>query len=137
LKEAEPSGKTGCQMQPPTRVAPPAAGERWIPLTTISCHNLTMEAFASDLRRLGNGYITNSVVDSTGLKGSWDFDLNWTPRGLLALAGSDGVSIFDAVDKQLGLKLEEQKLPSPVIVVDQVNKTPIDNSPDIRAKLPT
>src|SRR5438105_14779333 len=27
LKEAEPSDKTGCQMQPPTRVAPPAAGE--------------------------------------------------------------------------------------------------------------
>src|SRR5439155_12304564 len=64
LKEAEPSDKKGCQIQPPTPIAP-AAGQRSIPLTSVSCHNLTMEAFASELRRLVNDYITNSVVDST------------------------------------------------------------------------
>ncbi len=76
------------------------------------------------------------VVDSTGLKGSWDFDITWTPQFLLPMAGSDSVTLFDALNKQLGLKLEEQKLPSPVIVVDQVNRAPTDNPPDIQAKLP-
>jgi len=76
------------------------------------------------------------VVDSTGLKGSWDFDITWTPQFLRPMAGSDGVTLFDALNKQLGLKLEEQKLPSPVIVVDQVNRAPTDNPPDIQAKLP-
>src|SRR5262249_48378208 len=65
-----------------------------------------------------------------------DFDLKWTQKALLPLAGADGVTIFDAVDKQLGLKLEEQKLPTPVMVVDQVNRKPTDNPPDLGAKLP-
>jgi uncharacterized protein (TIGR03435 family) len=136
LKEAEPSGKTGCQTQPPARIAAPVGGQISLPRVTVSCHNMTMEAFASALRGLAAGYFTNAVVDSTGLKGSWDFDLQWTNKGLLPLAGSEGVTIFDAVDKQLGLKLEEQKLPAPVIVVDQVNRKPTDNSPDLEAKLP-
>jgi uncharacterized protein (TIGR03435 family) len=135
LKEAEPSGRMGCQIEPPTPIAR-AAGQVKIPLTSVSCRNVTMEAFASELRRFANGYVTNSVVDSTGLKGSWDFDLKWTPKALLPLAGSDGVTLFDAVDKQLGLKLEEQKLPLPVIVVDQVNRTPTGNPPDVEATLP-
>jgi uncharacterized protein (TIGR03435 family) len=34
-------------------------------------------------------------------------------RGQLAAAGADGISIFDAVDKQLGLKLEASKVAIP------------------------
>ena len=136
LKEAQPSGNPGCQFQPRIPVAS-VPGQISIPPITVSCHNLTMEAFAAELRRLANGYINNAVVDSTGLTGSWDFDLKWTPQGLLPLAGSDGITIFDAVDKQLGLRLEEKKLPAPVIIVDQVNRTPTDNPADIEAKLPT
>jgi len=97
---------------------------------------MTMEAFASSLRGFAADYLTNAVVDSTQLKGSWDFDLKWTPKVLLQFVGADGVTLFDAIDKQLGLKLEEQKLPTPVIMVDQVNKKPTDNPPDIEAKLP-
>ena len=136
LKEAQPSGNPGCQFQPRPPVAS-VPGQISIPPMTVSCHNLTMEAFAAELRRLANGYINNAVVDSTGLTGSWDFDLKWTPQGLLPLAGADGITMFDAVDKQLGLRLEEKKLPAPVIIVDQVNRTPTDNPPDIEAKLPT
>ncbi len=35
------------------------------------------------------------------------------------------------VDKQLGLKLEEQQVPTPVMVVDSVNEQPSDNPPDL------
>ena len=38
----------------------------------------------------------------------------------MQLTGADGITVFDAIDKQLGLKLEEQKASTPVIVVDKV-----------------
>ncbi len=55
---------------------------------------------------------------------------------MLTSAGSDGITLFDAVDKQLGLKLDLQKAPIPVIVVDSVNEKPTDNLPGVSAKLP-
>jgi uncharacterized protein (TIGR03435 family) len=129
LKEAEGAG-TGCQPQPQT----PQPGV--IPQQAVSCHGITMETLALLLRQAGGGYITSTVVDQTGLKGSWDFDLKWTARGLLAQAGADGISLFDAVDKQLGLKVEPQQLALPVIVVDQVSQKPTDNPPGVAAAIP-
>lgn len=76
------------------------------------------------------------VIDSTGLEGFWDFDLKWSYRMSLAQAGSDGVTIFDALDKQLGLKLESQKAPAPVIVVDTVNRAPSANPAGVATSLP-
>jgi uncharacterized protein (TIGR03435 family) len=136
LKEADASGKTGCQPQP-VPPPPPTPGKLSVPMMGISCHNITMEAFAAELKGgAGGGYVTNVVVDSTGLKGAWDFDFRFTNRGLLQIVGSDGVTLADALDKQLGLKLEEQKLPTSVIVVDKVNETPSPNPPDLAQKLP-
>lgn len=134
LKPSEGSESKGCQGQPQNG----QPGN--VPTIVIACHNLTMEQFAQDLRdrsSFGVGaYLGVPVVDQTGLKGSWDFDLKWMPRNALAAAGPDGITIFDAVDKQLGLKLEPQKLPMPVIVVDSVNQKPTGNPADLTAKLP-
>ena len=130
LKEADGSGNTGCQPQQQK----PDPGT--IPYAMISCHNLTMEQFARNLRFMAGAYMTNPVIDSTGLKGPWDFDLKWTGRAQLGQAGGDGISIFDAVDKQLGLKLEAQKVPSPVLIVDSVNQKPTDNPPGVTQSLP-
>src|SRR5947208_15791281 len=80
--------------------------------------------------------VTNPVVNSTGLEGFWDFDIKWTPRGLLSQAGADGITVSDALDKQLGLKLEPQKTPGPVIVVDSVNQTPTPNPSGVATSLP-
>src|SRR4029077_3178300 len=95
-----------------------------------------MEQFAQDLRNMAGGHLTNPVLDKTGLKGSWDFDLKWTGRGALARAGADGISIFDAVDKQLGLKLQPEKLPVQVFVIDSVNERPSDNPKGVATSLP-
>ena len=38
-----------------------------------------------------------------------------------------GVSLFDAIEKQLGLKLEVQKRPEPVFVIDHIEEKPTDN----------
>src|SRR5450759_3236522 len=127
LKESDGTGEKGCQGQPPPQNLPPGT----IPQIVVSCHNLTAEAIAEQLHQMAGGYLTSPAMDSTGLKGSWDFDIKWTARGQLAAAGADGISIFDAVDRQLGLKLELQKVPMPVIVVDRVNQKPTENLPGV------
>jgi uncharacterized protein (TIGR03435 family) len=40
---------------------------------------------------------------------------------------SGAVSLFDAVTRQLGLKLEMQKRPTPVLVIDHIEQKPTDN----------
>lgn len=131
LKESDGSGNPGCVPQIP-QTAPNEA-----PIyVTASCHNVTMEAFATTIRQFAGAYLTNPVVDQTGLKGNWDFDVKWTPRGQLAAQGADGISVFDAVDKQLGLKLDAQNLPQPVLIVDSVNEKPTDNSPEVAKVFP-
>jgi uncharacterized protein (TIGR03435 family) len=37
------------------------------------------------------------------------------------------VSLFDAIDKQLGLKLEMRKNPMPVLVIDHIEPKPTEN----------
>jgi uncharacterized protein (TIGR03435 family) len=68
-----------------------------------------MPEFIGALRYPASPYLgVGRVVGKTGLEGGWDFNIKWTRRALLQTAGSDGITIFDAVDKQLGLKLESQ-----------------------------
>jgi uncharacterized protein (TIGR03435 family) len=129
LKQAEGSGDPGCQ----TSVQREAGAE---PYWLAACRNMTMEAFAVTLRGLDSRYFTGPVADQTGLAGAWDFDLTWTDKRNLPYAGADGITIFDAVDRQLGLKLEPGKVPMPVLVVDRVNEKPTPNSPELTTLLP-
>lgn len=118
LKAPGESSGSGCQSQQPPRPAPDT-----VPYITATCRDVTMESFATSLRRLSPEYITIPAVDTTGLRGTWDFDLRWTPKGPLA-SGRGGISLPDAIDRQLGLKLQEQKRPMPVLVIDSVTKLP-------------
>ena len=74
-----------------------------------------------------------SVVDKTGLTGKFDITLEWTPDeapGVQAPSGappppvSDGTgpSIFTAIQEQLGLKLESQKGPVEILVIERAEK---------------
>ena len=120
LKEADGSGEPGCRPQPPA--GPPEPGV--IPYNLFVCRSVTMDTFATLIHNFANGYLTSPTVNSTGLEGSWDFELKWTSIGLLAQAGADGIPLFDAVDKQLGLKMEPKQVPQPVIRIASVNRTP-------------
>lgn len=130
LKESDGS-KNGCQPQPQGQPQPGV-----IPYAQVSCHNLTSAEIAENLGQMANAYFDHPVIDQTKLEGKWDFDLKWTGRAQLAAAGADGISVFDAIDKQLGLKAELQQLPQAVMVVDKVNQKPTDNLPGVAEKLP-
>src|SRR5262245_36839011 len=111
LKQAANAG-AGCQPKPQA----PQPGVT--PYQFAECRGITMEAFAQQLRFMANAYLERPVTDLTGLTGPWDLDLKWTSRGLLAQAGSDGITLPDALERQLGLKLEPRAIPQPVIVVN-------------------
>jgi len=81
FKEADGSGEKGCQPQQQQNVAPGTVRQ-----AVVVCHNRTMAEFAEDLHQLAGGYLTSPVMDSTGLKGSWDLEIRWTERGQLAAA---------------------------------------------------
>jgi uncharacterized protein (TIGR03435 family) len=142
LKQAEGGGETGCKFTPPEPPAPGGGPPPGPPLFSWSCRNMTMAAFADAMPKgifVAPQYLNERVVvDETELKGSWDFDLKLTPRGMIGPNGPmpGSITLFDAIDK-LGLKLEPVEVPLPVIVVDSVNQKPTANAPDSAEKLHT
>jgi uncharacterized protein (TIGR03435 family) len=63
--------------------------------------------------------LEHTVVDKTGLTGEFDFDLKWHPDDAPPpTEGEPGVSLFTALQEQLGLKLQPTKGPVDVIVID-------------------
>ncbi|HXD73246.1 MAG TPA: TIGR03435 family protein [Vicinamibacterales bacterium] len=128
LKEASGPGG-GCQPVPPPQPPPP------VPMNRGTCRGVTTEELANLLRGIGNGYVNGPVQDQTGLKGYWDFDVAVTPFPVLARAGSDGVSLFQFVERDLGLKLEPGKAPRPVTVIDSASH-PSPDPPGVAAAIP-
>jgi uncharacterized protein (TIGR03435 family) len=136
LKSASGSGDPGCQ--PVQQTAPPnPADPASIPNIKVRCRNVTAAAIAENLRRMAGGYLDHDVIDSTGLDGVYDFDLEWTDRPLLAVHGADGISLFTAVEKQLGLKLEVKNVSVPSFVIEKVNRRPSPNPAGIETSLAT
>jgi uncharacterized protein (TIGR03435 family) len=107
----------------------------WI---AVTCRNMTMAAFATNMGRMDGAwyYLTdNLVLDQTGLAGAWDFDLKYSARWKVNVAGAETISLFDAIEK-LGLTLDASAVPTTVLVVDSVNRTPVPNSPDADKAFP-
>jgi len=75
----------------------------------------------TDLARWLSRQVGRTVVDRTGLKGTYDFTLTWNPENSETSA-DDGISIFEAIQQQLGLKLESGKGPVEVIVIEHAEK---------------
>jgi uncharacterized protein (TIGR03435 family) len=107
---------------------------------SMSQGQLTAQGFSIEgLVWLLSRSLGRPVLDQTGLRGNYDFTLQWTPdegHGSMAnvqtdggpgtvappLPGSSGPSIFTAIQEQLGLKLEPTKGPLDVIVIDHVER---------------
>jgi len=89
------------------------------------------------VRWLAYAVLDRPVVDKTGLTGTFDFNLKWTPDesqfsalGLHAPAAGDNANapppLVEAIKEQLGLKLEPEKMPAEVLVIDKVER-PTEN----------
>ncbi len=107
LKEADPEGQAqkGCRGKPRPQNAGPSTP------VEVACHGMTAAEIAQNLHDMGD--LRQPVVDSTELKGTYDYDVKWSPRFQLAAAGADAISMLDAAEKQLGLKLASlEKSPS-------------------------
>jgi len=80
------------------------------------------------ISRLRTAEMDRPVVDNTGLKGRYNFTVNLfgTQEEMMAAVGKGdfGSSIFTLIQEQLGLKLEPQKLPLEMVVVDKAEKVP-------------
>jgi uncharacterized protein (TIGR03435 family) len=129
LKPAATTEPGNCDYQQPPKDAPPAT----VVNIRFSCHNVTMADFVNFLHDVASPYLTRPAVDQTGLKGGWDFDIAWTYQ---IPKDTDGVTIFAAVDKQLGLKLEQKTAPIPVVLVASVNEVPTPNIAGLDKILP-
>jgi uncharacterized protein (TIGR03435 family) len=116
-----------------------SGGDPWIDQTQDHFPQMTwhatfapMDFFAWRLSLI----LDRPVVDQTNLKGGYDFDLKFTqelppniqPGALLNGEPIDasGPTIFDAIRRQLGLKLERQKGPVEILVIDRAEK-PVEN----------
>ena len=77
----------------------------------------------SDLTEAVSPTLERIVVDRTGLRGNYDFDLKWTPDRVQAPSIDPvGPSIFTALQEQLGLRLDSQRGPVEVLVIAHVER---------------
>ena len=82
-------------------------------------------------------FLGRKVIDKTGLTGNYNFTLRWTPDNTFPpMGGPEGpsgpvlaenatdsasVSLFTAIQEQLGLKLESEKGSVDVLVIDHID----------------
>jgi uncharacterized protein (TIGR03435 family) len=90
-------------------------------LQNIGARDITMAFLANGLTSFGGS--DRPVIDSTGLRGTFDMALEWEPDpapGQPPLDTPSGAPFFQAVREQLGIKLESQKGPVDTLVVDHI-----------------
>lgn len=141
LKQADGTGETGCKPQTQQgvegglRLSLNGTPIQLGPGMTIqyACRNMTMDAFAAGLLQgmFASGIGQDPVLNKTGLEGKWNFDVKWSMQIAIGanIPGADGerISVPDAIEKQLGLKLEQQPVPMSVVTVASVNEKPTPN----------
>jgi uncharacterized protein (TIGR03435 family) len=96
----------------------------------LPARNATMADFVAMMQR---AMLDRPVVDKTGLKGRYDFDLEWAPDetqfgGELPRASSDAQAapLFTAIREQLGLEFKATRGPVDALVLDGAER-PTEN----------
>jgi len=123
LTEAQGSCKTVTPFQPPTesqgvRPKKPSPG-----CGTYILDGRHIQGADMQLGQLGDflaqWVVHRTVIDQAGLNRKFDFDLEWKSDNVLS---DSDLSIFTALEEQLGLKLESQKAPVDAVIIDRVEK---------------
>ena len=137
LMLARPDGRLGPQLK---RVTLPCASQTAVTPqsgpsancgvdTSVNDRLSTILATGEPIDRiaaaLANYAVNRAVINRTGLEGAFDAELRFTTEGsaLAATNRSDeALSIFTAVQEQLGLKLQSDRGPVPFVVIDSVQR---------------
>ena len=93
----------------------------------VGIYNMPIGALIGGLGRVLQD---RPIVDKTGLTGKYDAAITWMSDGMKPeqLEGvpkeqrPEDISLFEALEKQAGLKLEAQKAPVQVVVIDSIEK---------------
>jgi uncharacterized protein (TIGR03435 family) len=105
----------------------------------VFARHQTMDQLADTI----TGYVSHPVRNLTELQGQYDFTLAFeserratsgtaarpagAPTEPLSPASEPGPTIFDAVQSQLGLRLEQKRGPVEMLIVDRLEKVPTEN----------
>jgi len=79
----------------------------------------------SALAQMLTSYFDAPVLDRTGLPGQYDYDLNFV-RDVSLAPSADGVSLETALREQLGLRVERQRAPMDVLVIEAAERPTLD-----------
>jgi len=82
--------------------------------------------------QLSDNVFDRPVIDATGLTGR--YDIRFDMRSVLASQGPNkpdradlATAVMDAIQEQMGLKVESRKALLDVVVIDHIEKTPTEN----------
>jgi uncharacterized protein (TIGR03435 family) len=112
----------------PGKPLPRNCGQMMAGLKMIRAVGIQISLLVPMLSRL----LGRTVVDKTGLTGKYDVEVEWTfdeaiviqlpPDAPKPVSDGSGPSIFTALQEQLGLRLESQKGPVEILVIDRAEK---------------
>ena len=126
LVTARDDRRLGPQLRPGSASTCRASGPSWLPNELTRCGALLQNPGMFTGRSVTLTQLTTEmsqnldrlVVDKTGLTGPFDLDLKWDA----GLADTATPALFTALREQLGLKLDAQRGPVEVLVIDSVER---------------
>jgi uncharacterized protein (TIGR03435 family) len=100
--------------------------------TSLSFEGARLPAKAASMPMLAEALmivLDRPVIDGTGLRGKYDFDLAWMPEpdqfgghGSAVPSDANAPDIFTAIQEQLGLRLDSRKVPVQSLIVDHAER---------------
>lgn len=146
LKPAEVSTE---EVNPPAgkRAGGPPRGAVIMSMGPEGAHFKAPSTTLSNLSEMISRFADRPVVDMTGIKGEYDFDLTFMPENMRGMPGGGhgpmgpppggppagaeppadkAGSIYDSV-QAYGLKLDPRKAPIELLIIDHIEKTPTEN----------
>jgi uncharacterized protein (TIGR03435 family) len=108
-------------------VLPPGSGPLMMVMGNGHATMRSVEESMTEFARRLSDQLRRPVMDATHLQRKYDFTLNWVIEGPGYSTDDPGPTIFQALQDQLGLKLESKKGMVDILVVDHVEKTPTEN----------
>jgi uncharacterized protein (TIGR03435 family) len=117
--------------------APQSAGQ-WLAFEVATIKPATQADMQGVYGNLFPTFLERPVIDLTGLTGAYDFTLYWVAEYPMmrvapkAPAAEEAIpdpvpTIFQAIQDQLGLRLDPRKARIEILVIDRAEKIPTEN----------